>query len=183
MLWWRLRLLLNPAATFVSMTTTSSKPSAPLGLIILTVFITMVGFGIVIPVLPVYAKSDFKMTPGQLGALVGVFSLVQLVSAPFFGKLSDRIGRRPVLLVSVIGTAVGFIVLGAAHAVWMLFLGRIIDGISGGNIATAQACIADVTPPEGRSRAMGMIGAAFGVGFVLGPALGGLLSHISTATP
>ncbi len=116
MLWWWVLLLLKAARLLNPMTNTSSKPATPLGLIFLTVFITMVGFGIVIPVLPVYAKSDFKMTPAQLGYLVGVFSLIQLVSSPLFGKLSDRIGRRPVLLVSVLGTAIGFFVLGAAHS-------------------------------------------------------------------
>ncbi len=149
-----------------------------LHLIFWTIFINMIGFGIVIPVLPIYAKSEpFMMGPTQLGWLVGVFSLVQLFSGPIIGKISDRVGRRPVLLISIIGTAVGYFVTGAAFAPWMLFLGRIIDGASGGNIATAQACIADVTPPEERSRAMGHIGAAFGLGFIFGPAIGGVLSH------
>ncbi len=153
-------------------------------LIFLTIFISMVGFGIVIPVLPVYAKNEpFKMSPTQLGWLVGIFSLVQLFSGPLIGKLSDRIGRRPVLLISIVGTAIGYFVTGAANAPWLLFLGRIIDGASGGNIATAQACIADVTPPHERSRAMGHIGAAFGLGFILGPALGGILSQWSHALP
>jgi len=164
------------------MSTQSSR--SPIGIIFLTVFISMVGFGIVIPVLPVYAKSEpFLLTPSQLGWLVGIFSLVQLFAAPLFGKLSDRIGRKPVLLVSVIGTAVGFFVIGKAEVAWMLFLGRIIDGASGGNIATAQACIADVTPPDKRSRAMGIIGAAFGLGFIMGPALGGILATYSHAAP
>ena len=123
-----------------------------LGLIFLTIFISMIGFGIVIPVLPVYAKNaPFQMSPTELGWLVGIFSLVQLFSAPLLGKFSDRIGRKPVLLVSIVGTAVGYFITGAADAVWLLFLGRIIDGASGGNIATAQACIADVTPPAERS--------------------------------
>ena len=162
----------------------TQSPRSPIGIIFLTVFISMVGFGIVIPVLPVYAKSEpFLMSPSQLGWLVGIFSLVQLFAAPLFGKLSDRIGRKPVLLVSVLGTAVGFFVIGKADAVWMLFLGRIIDGASGGNIATAQACIADVTAPEKRSRAMGIIGAAFGLGFIMGPALGGILASYSHAAP
>ena len=156
----------------------------PIAIIFLTVLISMVGFGIVIPVLPVYAKQPpFVLSPAQLGWLVGVFSLIQLVAAPLFGKLSDRIGRKPVLLVSVFGTALGFFIIGRADAAWMLFLGRIIDGASGGNIATAQACIADVTPPEGRSKAMGILGAAFGLGFVAGPALGGVLASYSTSTP
>jgi DHA1 family tetracycline resistance protein-like MFS transporter len=161
------------------------QPSrSPIGIIFLTVFISMVGFGIVIPVLPVYATSErFHLGPTQLGWLVGIFSLIQLFFAPLFGKLSDRIGRKPVLLFSVIGSAVGFFVIGLADAAWMLFLGRIIDGASGGNIATAQACIADVTPPENRSKAMGIIGAAFGLGFIMGPALGGLLATLSPQAP
>lgn len=156
-----------------------------LHLIFWTIFISMVGFGIVIPVLPVYAKNaPFHLSPSQLGWLVGIFSLVQLVSGPIMGKLSDRIGRRPVLLISIFGTAIGYFITGSANAAWMLFLGRIIDGASGGNIATAQACIADVTTPQDRSKAMGYIGAAFGLGFICGPAIGGLLSHyLSVSAP
>jgi DHA1 family tetracycline resistance protein-like MFS transporter len=155
-----------------------------MGPIFLTIFISMIGFGIVIPVLPVYAKNEpFKLGPTELGWLVGIFSLVQLFSGPIIGKISDRVGRKPVLLVSIIGTAVGYFITGAAGAAWMLFLGRIIDGASGGNIATAQACIADVTPPAQRSRAMGQIGAAFGLGFILGPAIGGILSQWSHQLP
>jgi DHA1 family tetracycline resistance protein-like MFS transporter len=154
-----------------------NRQNATLGVVFLTIFVSMVGFGIVIPVLPDYAKNDpFKLTPSALGWLTGIFSLVQLFTAPLLGKISDRIGRKPVLLISIIGTAVGYFVTGAAQATWMLFLGRIIDGASGGNIAAAQAAVADVTPPQERSRAMGIIGAAFGLGFVLGPAIGGVLS-------
>ncbi len=163
----------------------SSKAKSPLGLIFLTLFIDMVGFGIVIPVLPLYAEgSRIGATPAQLSWIVGIYSLFQLVCAPLFGKWSDRIGRKPVLVVSIIGTAVGFVVLGAANTVWMLILGRIIDGASGGNIATAMACIADVTTKENRSRNMGLVGAAFGLGFMIGPAIGGILSkHFGLATP
>ena len=150
---------------------------SPLGLIFLTLFIDMLGFGIVIPVLPLYAEgSRIGATPAQLAWIVGIYSLLQLVCAPLFGKLSDRIGRKPVLVVSILGTAVGFVVLGAATTVWMLILGRIIDGASGGNISTAMACIADVTTKENRSRNMGLVGAAFGLGFMIGPAIGGVLS-------
>ena len=158
---------------------------SPLGLIFLTLFIDMLGFGIVIPVLPLYAEgSRIGATPAQLAWIVGIYSLLQLVCAPLFGKLSDRIGRKPVLVVSILGTAVGFVVLGAATTVWMLILGRIIDGASGGNISTAMACIADVTTKENRSRNMGLVGAAFGLGFMLGPAIGGVLSkHFDLATP
>lgn len=158
---------------------------SPLAIIFLTIFIDMVGFGIVIPVLPLYAEgSRFGATELQLGALVGIYSLCQLIASPLFGKVSDRIGRKPVLLFSVICTAIGFAIMGAAQTLWMLFLARIIDGASGGNISTAQACIADVTPPEERSKAMGLIGAAFGLGFIIGPALGGILStKVSLAAP
>ncbi len=145
--------------------------------IFLTIFVSMVGFGIVIPVLPDYGRNEpFRMSPTSLGWLTGVFSLVQLFTAPLLGRWSDRIGRRPVLLLSTVGAAVGYFVTGSAVAPWMLFLGRIIDGASGGNVAAAQACIADITRPEERAKYMGLIGAGFGLGFMLGPALGGVLS-------
>jgi len=155
---------------------------SPIYLIFLTVFIDLIGFGIVIPVLPLYAK-DFGATEMQNGWLVGIYSAMQFIAAPLLGKLSDRVGRRPVLLVSLLGTAVGFFIMGAAGSLAWLFAARIIDGISGGNISTAQAYIADVTKPEERSKAMGMIGAAFGLGFVFGPAIGGVLTHISISAP
>jgi DHA1 family tetracycline resistance protein-like MFS transporter len=155
-----------------------------MGPIFLTIFISMIGFGIVIPVLPIYAKNaPFQLTPTELGWLVGVFSLVQLFSGPLIGRISDRIGRKPVLMVSICGAAVGYLITGAASVWWMLFLGRMIDGACGGNIATAQACIADVTPPAQRSKAMGFIGVAFGLGFILGPALGAMLSQWSAGAP
>jgi len=167
----------------VATTTDSTKPRSPLGLIFLTILIDMIGFGIVIPVLPVYAEgSRFGATPTQLSLLVGIYSLLQLIFSPVLGRLSDRIGRKPVLTVSILGTAIGFFVTGAAGAYWMLLLGRIIDGVSGGNIATGMACIADVTTKENRSKSMGLIGAAFGVGFMIGPALGGVLGKISPAS-
>ena len=145
--------------------------------IFLTIFVSMVGFGIVIPVLPDYGRNEpFRMSAPALGWLTGIFSLVQLFTAPLLGRWSDRIGRRPVLLLSTLGSAIGYFVTGAAVAPWMLFLGRIIDGASGGNVAAAQACIADMTRPEERAKYMGLIGAAFGFGFMLGPALGGVLS-------
>src|SRR5207244_4282283 len=98
------------------------KARSPLGVIFLTIFVSMIGFGIVIPVLPIYAKNEpFKLSPSQLGWLVGVFSLVQLFSSPIIGKFSDRIGRKPVLLISIFGTAIGYFITGAAGAAWMLF--------------------------------------------------------------
>ena len=162
---------------FVCFFAMSPRRRPEIFVIFLTIFVSMVGFGIVIPVLPDYGRSEpFVMSAQSLGWLTGIFSLVQLFTAPLLGKWSDRIGRRPVLLISTLGSAVGYFVTGSAFSPWMLFLGRIIDGASGGNVAAAQACIADMTKPEERAKYMGMIGAAFGLGFMLGPALGGLLS-------
>jgi DHA1 family tetracycline resistance protein-like MFS transporter len=157
---------------------------SPLLVIFITVFIDLVGFGIVIPVLPFYAEgTKFGATPSQVGLLFASYSILQLIFAPVLGRLSDKHGRRPVLLVSLLGTALGFLILGFATTLWMLFLGRIIDGISGGNISTAQAYIADVTTKENRAKGMGLIGAAFGLGFVFGPAIGGILSRWGINVP
>ena len=157
---------------------------SPLLVIFVTVFIDLVGFGIVIPVLPYYAEGTrFGATPSQVGLLFASYSIMQLVFAPVLGRLSDKYGRRPVLLISLLGTALGFLILGFANTLWMLFFGRIIDGISGGNISTAQAYIADVTTKENRAKGMGLIGAAFGMGFVFGPAIGGILSRWGINVP
>jgi len=150
---------------------------SPLIVIFTTVFIDLVGFGIVIPVLPFYAEGTaFNATPRTVGLLFASYSIMQLIFSPILGSLSDKYGRRPVLLFSIIGTGLGFLILGVATTVWMLFLGRILDGITGGNISTAQAYIADVTTEENRAKGMGLIGAAFGLGFIFGPAIGGILS-------
>lgn len=159
---------------------------SPLLIIFTTVFIDLVGFGIVIPVLPLYvegAGSRFHATPRMVAVLVASYSIMQLIFSPILGRLSDKFGRRPVLLYSVIGTGISFLILGFAWTLWILFLGRILDGISGGNISTAQAYIADVTTPENRAKGMGLIGAAFGLGFIFGPFLGGELSRWGAATP
>ena len=155
---------------------------SPLFVIFLTVFIDMVGFGIIIPVLPLYAE-HFHATPVQIGWLTGIYSGVQIIFMPILGRLSDRYGRRPVLIVSLIGTAIGFLVMGWASSLSLLFVARIIDGATGGNISTAQAYIADVSTPENRSRSMGIIGAAFGLGFTFGPMIGGIMSRISYGAP
>jgi DHA1 family tetracycline resistance protein-like MFS transporter len=157
---------------------------SPLIVIFITVFIDLVGFGIVIPVLPYYAEGTrFGATPREVGLLFASYSVMQLFFSPVLGRLSDKHGRRPILLISLLGTAVGFVILGFATTLWMLFLGRIIDGISGGNISTAQAYIADVTTEENRAKGMGLIGAAFGLGFVFGPAIGGVLSRWGIHVP
>lgn len=157
---------------------------SPLIVIFTTVFIDLVGFGIVIPVLPFYAEGTaFNATPRTVGFLFASYSIMQLIFSPILGGLSDKYGRRPVLLLSIIGTGIGFVVLGLATTVWMLFVGRILDGITGGNISTAQAYIADVTTEENRAKGMGLIGAAFGLGFIFGPAIGGILSQWGIHVP
>ncbi|MEK6333990.1 MAG: MFS transporter [Acidobacteriota bacterium] len=157
---------------------------SPLLVIFITVFIDLLGFGIVIPVLPFYAENTrFGATPREIGLLFASYSVMQLIFAPVLGRLSDKHGRRPILLISLLGTSLGFLILGFANTLWLLFLGRIIDGISGGNISTAQAYIADVTTKENRAKGMGLIGAAFGLGFVFGPAIGGILSRWGIGVP
>ncbi len=154
----------------------------PLLIIFLTIFVNLVGFGIIIPLLPFYAES-FGASPLVIGLLFAVFSLCQLASAPALGDLSDRYGRRPVLIFSLLGTVISFAMLALAHSIAMLFAARIVDGLSGGNISTARAYVADVTEPKDRARAYGLIGAAFGLGFILGPALSGMLAGVSYTAP
>src|SRR4029078_8048246 len=157
---------------------------SPLVVIFTTVFIDLVGFGIVIPVLPYYAEgSRFHATPRTVGLLFASYSVMQLIFSPILGRLSDKYGRRPVLLISIIGTGIGFLILGLANTLLLLFVGRILDGITGGNISTAQAYIADITTKENRAKGMGLIGAAFGLGFIFGPALGGILSRWGIHVP
>src|SRR5205085_3443033 len=151
---------------------------SPLLVIFITVFIDLVGFGIVIPVLPFYVEgTKFNASPRVVGLLFASYSIMQLLFTPILGRMSDRYGRRPILFFSLLGTSAGFFILGFATTLWMLFAGRIIDGITGGNISTAQAYIADVTTEENRAKGMGLIGAAFGLGFIFGPAIGGVLSR------
>jgi DHA1 family tetracycline resistance protein-like MFS transporter len=154
----------------------------PLLIIFLTIFVNLVGFGIIIPLLPFYAET-FGASPLVIGLLFAVFSLCQLAAAPALGDLSDRWGRRPILVFSLAGTVVSFVMLALAHSVAMLFAARIVDGLSGGNISTARAYVADVTEPKDRARAYGLIGAAFGLGFIFGPALSGILAHYSYTAP
>jgi DHA1 family tetracycline resistance protein-like MFS transporter len=156
--------------------------SRPLLVIFLTIFVNLVGFGIIIPLLPFYAET-FGASPLVIGLLFASFSISQLVAAPVLGDLSDRFGRRPILLFSLLGTVVSFVMLAMAHGLAMLFAARIVDGLSGGNITTARAYIADVSTEENRARSFGLLGAAFGLGFIIGPALGAAFSHISYTAP
>jgi DHA1 family tetracycline resistance protein-like MFS transporter len=154
----------------------------PLLVIFLTIFVNLVGFGIIVPLLPFYAET-FGASPLVIGLLFAVFSLSQLIAAPILGDLSDRYGRRPILIVSLIGTVISFVMLALASSLTMLFVARIVDGLSGGNISTARAYVADITEPQDRSRAYGLIGAAFGLGFILGPGISALLAPISYTAP
>ena len=152
-------------------------------IIILTVFVDVLGIGIVIPILPFYVES-FGVTPFFVTLLFAVFSFFAFLSSPFLGVLSDKIGRRPVLLVSIFSTAVGWFVFAGAGSVLFLFVGRIIDGLAAGNFSTAQSYLVDISKDEKeRTTNLGLIGAIFGIGLIIGPMLGGILSTISPAFP
>src|SRR5712692_10268285 len=142
----------------------------------------LIGFGIVIPLLPFYGE-HFGASPLVVTLLMSAYSLLQLFGAPLWGRLSDRHGRRPILLVSLAGSVAGYLWLGFADALWMLFAARALQGACAGNIAAAQAYVADMTTPENRAKGMGMIGAAFGIGFIIGPALGGALAGSNPTSP
>ena len=145
-------------------------------IIFFTVLIDLIGFGIILPILPFYAQR-FGAAGLGYGGVIGVFSLMQFVATALLGKLSDRIGRRPVLLTTMLVNAVGYTLFAFAGSYWVLFLSRVVSGFAGGNISAAQAYMADITTPAERSRGMGMVGAAFGIGFSLGPAIGGFAHH------
>lgn len=141
----------------------------------LIVLIDLIGFGVIIPLLPFYAE-QFQASPDVVTLVMAVYSLAQLFSAPLWGRLSDRVGRRPVLLASMAGAALSYVWLGFADELWTLFAARAFCGAMAGNLSAAFAYVADVTVPENRARGMGLIGAAYGLGFIAGPALGGILA-------
>ena len=156
--------------------------SRPLLIIFLTILVNLIGFGIIIPLLPFYAES-FGASALAIGLLGTSFSLMQFLFSPIWGRWSDRIGRKPIILVGLLGSCLSYVTLALANTLALLFIARIVGGIAGANIPTAQAYIADITTPENRARGMGLVGAAFGLGFIFGPALGGLLSRFSPETP
>lgn len=158
------------------------KNRKALAILFVIVFIDLLGFGMVIPVMALYAER-LGAPDSQIGWLMTGYSAMQFVFTPIWGRLSDRYGRRPLLLLSIWMTAIGFAGYALAPSFAWLLVSRLFAGAATANIAIAQAYIADVTPPEGRARGMGLLGAAFGLGFVLGPAMGGLLSEISLAAP
>ena len=146
-------------------------------------FLVMVGFGIIIPVLPFYAE-NIGASPTQLGLLMAVYSFMQLLFAPMWGRISDRIGRKPVIMIGVFGLAVSFFLMGMSSELWMLFAARIIGGfLSSANMPTVMAYVADITTPEDRGKGMGIIGASVGLGFIFGPAIGGIFSKTSLNMP
>ena len=155
------------------------SPLLPMFLIVL---VDVLGFTIVIPLLPFYALK-FGATPLVATTLVSVYAVCSLLSTPIIGKLSDHHGRKPLLLYSQAGTCVGFLVLALSNSLWMVFVGRIIDGLSAGNLSIAQAYISDNTAPENRTKAFGIIGIAFGIGFMFGPWLGGVLGKQALHLP
>ena len=155
---------------------------SPLLPIFLIVLVDVLGMTIVIPLLAIYAER-FGASPLVATLLMSSFAVCQLISGPILGVLSDRYGRRPVLLVSQLGTLLGFVILARADALWMVFAGRVLDGATAGNLAIAQAYIADHTPPEKRAQSFALIGIAFGLGFAFGPVISGSLAHHSLSTP
>ncbi|MEM5803861.1 MAG: MFS transporter [Candidatus Aenigmatarchaeota archaeon] len=152
------------------------------GIIFIIVFLDLLGAGIILPLLPFYAEK-FTASAIIITLLVSIYSLMQFIFSPLLGHLSDKYGRRPVLIISQVGSAIGYLMLAFANSIHILFLSRIIDGITGGNISTAQAYISDVSTKKDRKKALGIIGAAFGLGFILGPTIGGFLGHINIILP
>ncbi len=156
----------------------NQPPKGALMIIFFIVFMDLLGFGMIIPLLPLYAK-NYQATAFQIGMLFSIYSACQFIASPILGVISDRFGRRPVLVFSQLGSAIGYLLLGivmevhwthTGYALALIYVSRIIDGLSGGNISTAQAYVSDVTTNENRAKGMGVLGAAFGVGFAFGPA-------------
>jgi DHA1 family tetracycline resistance protein-like MFS transporter len=155
---------------------------SPLLAIFLIVSVDVLGLTIILPLLPFYAEK-MGATPAVVGLLVSTYALCQLIAGPILGRMSDHTGRRPLLLVSQVGTLIGFLILAYAHVLWLVFLSRVIDGLTAGNLSLAQAYISDVTKPEERAKSFALIGIAFGMGFLAGPAISGFLAQYSYQYP
>lgn len=160
----------------------------PFLFILFTAFLSVLGIGLIIPVIPFIIEK--YVDPGKIneialyvGLLTSLYAFCQFFAAPVLGALSDKFGRRPVLLLCLLGSAIGYVIFGIGGSLWVLFLARIIDGLTGGDISTAMAYVADVTKPHERGKYFGIIGATVGFGFILGPSIGGLVSHISLSAP
>jgi len=147
------------------------KGKAPLLLIFFTVFIDLVGFGLIIPVLPTYAQ-QLHASEWMVGCVIATYSVLQFIFTPIWGRMSDKVGRRPILLFSLAASALGYLIWGFSNSLVLLFVARAVAGAGNANIAVAQAYVSDVTTPENRAKGMGLVGAAFGLGFVIGPAIG-----------
>jgi MFS family permease len=160
----------------------ASRNRSPLLPIFLIVMVDVLGLTIILPLLPFYAER-LGASPAVVGLLVSTYAACQLVAGPVLGQISDRLGRRPLLLVSQVGTFIGFLILAWAGSLWMVFLARVIDGLTAGNLSLAQAYISDVTRPEERAKSFGVIGVAFGIGFLIGPAISGFLSTFGYQYP
>ncbi|HEY6389772.1 MAG TPA: MFS transporter [Bryobacteraceae bacterium] len=155
---------------------------SPLLPIFLIVSVDVLGLTIILPLLPFYAEK-FGASPAVVGLLVSTYALCQLIAGPMLGRMSDRAGRRPLLLISQLGTFIGFLILAYANALWIVFLSRIIDGLTAGNLSLAQAYISDVTEPKDRAKSFALIGIAFGMGFLIGPGISGYLAQYSYQYP
>ncbi len=159
------------------------KLNKVLPVLFLIMFLVMVGFGIIIPVLPFYAE-ELGASPAELGLLMSVYSIMQFIFAPMWGRISDRTGRKPVIMIGIFGLSLSFFMLAAASQLWMLFAARIVGGIlSAANMPAVQAYVADITTDNDRSKGMGIIGAATGMGFIFGPAIGGVFTNINLQAP
>jgi len=155
---------------------------SPLLPIFLIVLVDVLGLTIILPLLPFYAE-HFGASATEVGMLISTYALCQLIAGPVLGRMSDYMGRKPLLIVSQLGTLVGFLILAFANSLWMVFVARVIDGLTAGNLSLAQAQISDVTEPENRARSFGIIGIAFGIGFLIGPAISGFLAQYSAQYP
>lgn len=158
-----------------------NKNSTALILIFLTVFIDLLGFGLLIPILPAFGLKVLNIDEASIGIVISAYSFIQFIFNPIFGRISDKRGRKPVIVVCLLLNAVGYLLFSITNSFFLLLISRIVAGIGGSSISVAQAYIADVTTPENRSKGMGIIGSAFGLGFVFGPLLGGILSEFGYA--